>query len=136
MISSLKIFLPVSLCILLLSGCFDADGATNAEYADDIDAVREQVFSGQSNADLVGELAGRHGKVTWLAGPWDDKQSDQLVLVSANIQKNLDNAKHELTLLYRYDRASNKVSLDKVLLDGKPQSVIGGAVAMLAMKLE
>ncbi|WP_156176672.1 hypothetical protein [Kiloniella spongiae] len=132
----MKIFTSIALCLSLLSGCFDAGGATSANYSDDIDAVRDYVADGQSNDDLIGELAGRHGKVTWLAGPWDDKQSDQLILVSASIRKKLDNADRELTLLYRYDRTSHDVVLDKVLLDGQVQSVVGGAVAMLAMKLE
>ncbi|KKJ77936.1 hypothetical protein WH95_05835 [Kiloniella litopenaei] len=136
MVSLLKIFFPVVLCLSLLSGCFDAGGATGENYSKDIDKVRNHVVNGQSNADLVGELAGRHGKVTWLAGPWDDKQSDQQILVSASIRKKLDNADRELTLLYRYDRTSQDVVLDKVLLDGQVQSVVGGAVAMLAMKLE
>ncbi|WP_085902444.1 hypothetical protein [Kiloniella majae] len=136
MVSLLKFFSSIVLCLTLLSGCFDAGGATGASYSEDIDAVRDHVTDGQSNADLIGELAGRHGKVTWLAGPWDDKQSDQQVLVSASIRKNLNDADRELTLLYRYDRTSHNVVLDKVLLDGQVQSVVGGAVAMLAMKLE
>ncbi len=136
MVSFLKIFFSIVVCLSLLSGCFDADGATDASYSEDIDAVRDHVVDGQSNDDLIGKLAGRHGKVTWLAGPWDDKQSDQLILVSASIRKKLDNADRELTLLYRYDRTSHDVVLDKVLLDGQVQSVVGGAVAMLAMKLE
>ncbi|WP_085903840.1 hypothetical protein [Kiloniella majae] len=136
MVSLLKFFSSIVLCLTLLSGCFDAGGATGASYSEDIDAVRDHVTDGQSNADLIGELVGRHGKVTWLAGPWDDKQSDQQVLVSASIRKNLNDADRELTLLYRYDRTSHNVVLDKVLFDGQVQSVVGGAVAMLAMKLE
>lgn len=136
MVSLSKIFVPIILCLSLLSGCFDAGGATGVNYSEEIDIVRDHVVNGQSNSDLIGELAGRHGKVTWLAGPWNDKQSDEQVLVSASIRKNLDDTDHELTLLFRYDRTSQDVILDKVLLDGQVQSVVGGAVAMLAMKLE
>ncbi|WP_419902863.1 hypothetical protein [Kiloniella sp.] len=136
MVSPLKILLPVLLCLNLLSGCFDAGSASNAEYANDIDAVRNEIQNGQSNTDLVEALAGRHGKVTWLGDAWDDNQSDQLTRVSATIQKTLDGRERNLVLQYRYDRASKDVVLDKVLLDGQVQSVISGAVAMLAMKLE
>ena len=136
MISPLKILFPVLLCLSLLTGCFEAGSASGAEYSNDIDAVRDEVLDGQSNADLVNVLAGRHGKVTWTAGAWNDTQSDQLTRVSAVVQKSLDGAERELVLQYRYDRSSREILLDKVLLDGQVQSVISGAVVMLAMKLE
>ena len=136
MISPLKILFPVLFCLSLLTGCFDAGSTSDAEYSNDIDAVRDEILDGKSNADLVNILAGRHGKVTWTAGAWNDTQSDQLTRVSAVVQKSLDGAAHELVLQYRYDRSSKEVILDKVLLDGRVQSVISGAVAMLAMKLE
>lgn len=136
MISPLKILFPVLLFLGLLTGCFEAGSASNAEYSSAIDAVRDEILDGQSNDELVDSLAGRHGKVTWLAGAWDDKKSDQLTRVSATIQKNLNGTEHVLVLQYRYDRASKGVVLDKVLLDDQVQSVISGAVAMLAMKLE
>lgn len=131
-ISPLKTLYSVILC-LLLTGCFEAGSSFST---DAIDAVRDEVLDGQSNEDLVDSLAGRHGKVTWLADAWDDKQSDQLTRVSAQIQKNLNGTEHVLILQYRYDHTSKSVVLDKVLLDDQVQSVISGAVAMLAMKLE
>ncbi|MFD2204529.1 hypothetical protein [Kiloniella antarctica] len=132
MISPLRILQTVLLC-LLLTGCFEAG---NSSGSDAIEAVQDEVLDGQSNNDLVNSLAGRHGKVTWLSAAWGDKQSDQLTRVSATIQKNLNGTEHVLVLEYRYDHTSKRVVLDKVLLDDQVQSVISGAVAMLAMKLE
>ncbi len=136
MISPLKILFPVLFCLSLLTGCFEAGDASGSEYSADIEAVRDEILNGQSNDDLVDALAGRHGKVTWLAGTWDDKQSNQFTRVSATVQKTLNGTERELVLQYRYDRVSKSVVLDKVLLNGQVQSVISGAVAMLAMKLE
>ena len=131
-ISPLRILHTVLLCLLLTS-CFEAGSSFGT---DAIDAVRDEILDGQSNNDLVDSLAGRHGKVTWLADAWDDKQSDQLTRVSATIQKKMNGTERVLVLQYRYDHTSKRVVLDKVLLDGQVQSVISGAVAMLAMKLE
>ncbi|MCZ4281562.1 hypothetical protein O4H49_12285 [Kiloniella laminariae] len=127
---SLKNFASLLLCLFVLASCNEGD------YSPDTFAVRQRTLDGKTIGELVDELAGRSGKVTWLSEPWDAKQSEEVIRVTATIRKELDGIERELILLYRFDKISRDVVLDQVLFDGQVQSVTGGAMAMLAMKLE
>ncbi|WP_020590810.1 hypothetical protein [Kiloniella laminariae] len=122
--------------VSLLFGLFFLTSCNEGEYSPDTFVVRQRTVDGQTIGDLVEELAGRSGKVTWLSEPWDAKQSEEVIRVTATVRKELDGIERELILLYRFDKISRDIVLDQVLFDGRIQSITGGAMAMLAMKLE
>jgi hypothetical protein len=123
--------LALILLIVGLVGC--------SSYSGDIAAVRQSTSpTGMTNEDFVRQIAGARGQFDWSAGIADRyKANDAIVLVSATIQRiGRSGAKHQVVLEYIHNRQTGMVDLDRVLIDGKPQDIVGAALNFLMMQLD
>jgi len=108
-------------------------------YADDIDAVKqaESVIPGQSNEVLAINIAGARSSIDWQAGPAPKYDNPDIIGVTAVIQRTSGNGnKHRVDMIYIHNRQTKKVALDGILVDGKPQNLVSGALNMFLLQLE
>lgn len=115
----------------LLAGC--------DRYASDIAAVQQATSLGDStNEQLCKELAGARGHFEWLAGRSETyADNPDIVLVTCKVDRTTSSgAKREVRLEFLHNRQTEKVALDRVLIDGEPQNVISGMLNLLLMQLE
>ena len=118
---------------LLLAGCGE-------DYAPDIEAVKQaETAPGTPNGRLVDELAGARGKVTWAGGKAAAQYQDNpaIVAVTATIERTTRmGEKRRIELQFIHNRQTKQVALDGMLVDGKPQNLIAGALNLMLMQLE
>jgi len=115
----------------LLAGC--------DRYASDILAVKQATSLGDSsNEELCKELAGARGHFEWLGGRSETyADNPDIVLVTCKVDRTTSaGTKRELRLEFLHNRQTDKVALDRVLIDGQPQNVISGMLNLLLMQLE
>jgi hypothetical protein len=108
-------------------------------YAGDIEAVQKARSLGDlDNAALCKDLAGARGRFEWSAGRSETyADNPDIVVVTCLVTRTTSaGAKRELRLDYVHNRQTDKVALDRVLIDGKPQTIIGGMLNLLLMQLE
>jgi len=113
----------------LLAGC--------ENYESDIQAVqRAMVLPGLTNEALVLDLGGARASVKWTAGPVEDSDNDDLVAVSAVIKRvGQLGMRNTIELRYIHNRQTKVVALDEVLLNGKPQDALSGALSLFNLNL-
>lgn len=115
----------------LIAGC--------DRYAEDIVKVRQATSLGDgTNEELCTEIAGARGHFEWLAGRSETyADNPDIVLVTCKVDRTTSaGAKREVRLEFLHNRQTDKVALDRVLIDGQPQSIIGGMLNLLLMQLE
>ena len=108
-------------------------------YADDIDAVKQaqSIVPGQNNEVLAMNIAGARSSIDWQAGPSPKYDNPDIIGVTAVIQRTSGNGnKHRVELIYIHNRQTKKVALDGVLVDGKPQDLVSGAMNLFLLQLE
>ena len=108
-------------------------------YASDIVAVKQASSLGDStNEELCKELAGARGHFEWLGGRSETyADNPDIVLVTCKVDRTTSSgAKREVRLEFLHNRQTEKVALDRVLIDGQPQSIISGMLNLLLMQLE
>ena len=108
-------------------------------YASDIVAVKQATSLGDgTNEELCKELAGARGHFEWLGGRSETyADNPDIVLVTCKVDRTTSaGAKREVRLEFLHNRQTDKVALDRVLIDGQPQSIIGGMLNLLLMQLE
>jgi hypothetical protein len=123
--------LAVFLAAGLLAGC--------DRYAEDIVKVQQATSLGDStNEELCKELAGARGRFEWTAGKSDTyADNPDIVLVTCKVDRTTSSgAKREVRLEFLHNRQTEKVALDRVLIDGQPQNIISGMLNLLLMQLE
>lgn len=105
-------------------------------YEADIAAVRaHETTPGQTNAELAAEIAGDNGSVDWSAEKVDGREGT--VRVSADIERpSSSGPAHEIRFEYLHERGTGRVRLDRVLVDGREQSLVSGMLNLLLMQLE
>lgn len=125
------------LCVVLalagaaLAGC--------DRYGSDIEAVkRAKATSDLTNEDLVKEIAGARGSIEWSAGPATAyPDSRDIVAVAATVTRpSRAGGRRVVVLEFIHNRQTGKVALDRLLVDGQPQSLVGGFLNLLLMQLE
>ena len=118
---------------LLLAGCGE-------NYADDIAAVKQaETAPGTANGKLVDELAGARGKVTWEGGKAAPQYKDNpaIVAVTATIERMTRMGEtRRIVLQFINNRQTHQVALEGMLVDGKPQDLLAGALNLMLMQLE
>lgn len=123
-------FVLVLACLGGLAACSD--------YGEDVDAVKAADTGGMTNEALAARLAGGKGSVEWSgreAEQYPDNSS--IVLVEATIEKTTrDGAARTIVLQYTRNRADGRVALFDVVVDGKPQGLLGGSVQLLLLQFE
>lgn len=108
-------------------------------YKDDVAAVQaaESIVPGKSNDALVREIAGARGSVSWKGAKADRYDNDAIVLVTAEIDRvGQSGADHKIALEFINNRATRKVAFEQAYIDGKPQSLLGGALTLFLLQLD
>jgi hypothetical protein len=120
--------LALALAAGLLAACdsFDAD----------IEAVQAaETTPGQTNAEFAAEIAGDDGSVDWSAEKVDGREGT--VRVTADIDRpSRSGPAHEIRFEYLHERGSGRVRLDRVLVDGREQSLLTGMLNLLLLQLD
>jgi len=103
-------------------------------YQDDVAAVQaaESVVPGKSNDALAREIAGARGSIVWKGAKAERYDNDAIVLVTADI----DRASHKIALEFINNRETRKVAFEQAYIDGKPQSLLGGALTLFLLQLD
>jgi hypothetical protein len=118
------------IALALLAACGSYDG--------DIAAVKKaEATPGTSNEAWVNDIAGARGHVTWSAGKASAYNNDDIVEVVAGIDRpGANGGSHKIELHFIHNRQTEKVALDNVVVDGKPQGLLGGALNLLLLQLQ
>lgn len=116
---------------LALAGC--------NRYGDDITAVKQARVLGDSTGEkLCTEIAGARGSFEWEAGKSEAyKDNPDIVQVVCKVTRQTSAGEtRRVDLEFIHNRQTQKVALDRVLIDGKEQNIVGGLVNLLLMQLQ
>lgn len=108
-------------------------------FASDIEAVKESSApTGIVNEELMRQLAGARGKVSWSAErPEKYKDNEHIVLVRATVERiGHSGAKHQVVMDWIHNRQTEKVDLERVLVDGEEMDLVGGALQLFLLQLD
>ena len=122
----------VLIAFLALAGCGE-------NFDKNIETVRAAAtLTDDSNDQLAQELAGARGKVEWIGSRFDKyKDNEYIVGVTARIERyTRAGAKRLVELQFIYNRQTHQVAFEQLLIDGRPQDLIGGALNLLLLQLE
>jgi hypothetical protein len=124
-------------CILMvpLAGALALLGCDS--YKSDIAAVkRAKSLPGETNEELVMDLAGGRATVEWSAERARQYDSDDMVAVTAEINRlGQFGQRSKIELIYVHDRAAKQVTFQEIRLNGQRQDLLSGA-ALSPMLLE
>lgn len=112
--------------------------AACSSYDSDIAAVKQaEAGPGQTNEAWVNAIAGARGHVDWSAGKAATYNNDDIVEVVAAIDRpGATGGSHKIELHFIHNRQTQKVALDNVIVDGKSQGLLGGALNLLLLQLQ
>jgi len=118
------------IALALLAAC--------SSYDSDIAAVKQaEATPGQTNEAWVNAIAGARGHVDWSAGKAAAYNNSDIVEVVATIDKPAaTGGDHKIELHFIHNRQTEKVALDNVVVDGKSQGLLGGALNLLLLQLQ
>jgi hypothetical protein len=107
-------------------------------YGSDIAAVKKaETTPGTTNEAWANDIAGARGHVEWSASKAPAYNNDDVVEVVAHIDRpSAAGGGHKIELHFIHNRQNEKVALDNVVLDGKPQGVLAGALNLLLLQLQ
>ncbi len=124
---------------LVLIAFLTALAGCGENFDKDIETVRAATtLTDDSNDQLAQELAGARGKVEWIGSRFDKyKDNEYIVGVTARIERyTRAGAKRLVELQFINNRQTRQVAFEQLLIDGRPQDLIGGAVNLLLLQLE
>lgn len=128
-------FIPRVIVIIALAVL----AACGENFDKDIETVRAaRTFGDDTNDELAREIASARGKVEW-SGSRFEKYADNeyIVGVTAHIERyTRAGAKRLVELQFINNRQTNQVAFEQLLIDGRPQDLIGGALNLLLLQLE
>jgi hypothetical protein len=104
-------------------------------YKSDISAVkRAKTLPGETNEELVMDLAGARASIEWTAEPSKLYDSGEVIAVTAEINR-LGQAgqRSKVELVYLHDRQTKKVSFQELRLNGARQDLLSGALNLLLL---
>ena len=121
------IFLVSLVAALALLGC--------DSYKSDIAAVkRAKTLPGESNEELVMDLAGARATIEWTAEPSKAYDSDDIIAVTAEINRlGQYGRRSKVELVYLHNRQTKKVSFEELRLNGKRQDLLSGALNLMLL---
>lgn len=108
-------------------------------YKEDVATVQqaESIVPGKSNDALAREIAGARGSIKWNGAKAERYNNDAIVLVTANIDRvGQSGADHKIALEFINNRETRKVAFEQAYIDGKPQSLLGGALTLFLLQLD
>lgn len=123
--------LAAVLLVLALAACGES-------FDQDIAAVKGAQAPGGTTEQFVNQLAGARGQVAWSASkPPRYKDNPNIVEVVARIDKTTrSGARRQVDLAWVNNRQTRQVALERVAIDGQPQSFAAGALGILLMQLD
>jgi hypothetical protein len=112
--------------------------ACGERFEPDIAAVKQAQGPGGTNEQFANQLAGARGQVAWSASrPARYKDNPNVVEVVARIDKTTRaGAKRQVEVAWINNRQTRQVALERLAIDGQPQSLVSGALGLLLMQLE
>ncbi len=122
-----------SILILPLAGALALLGCDS--YKSDIAAVkRAKTLPGETNEELVMDLAGARASIEWAAEPSKLYDSDDIIAVTATINR-LGQAgqRSRVDLVYIHNRQTKKVSFEELRLNGQRQDLLSGALNLMLL---
>lgn len=122
---------PLLALLLLPAACTD--------YTADIEAVKAAPsVTGGSNEALLNQIAGARGKVEWSAGPAEAyPDNDAIVAVEGRIERTTRTGQRRVILFeYIHNRETSQVALERMLVDGRPQTLLTSALNLMLLELE
>jgi len=108
-------------------------------YGDDIALVKKSSVLGDTTGDkLCTDTAGARGKFEWSAQKSETyKDNDQIVEVTCKVTKpSASGGQHVVEFEFIHNRQTQKVALDRLLIDGKEQDLLSGAMNLMLMQLD
>lgn len=126
--AALAVLLALPLALAACGENFDAD----------IQAVKAAAGPGGTNEQFANQLAGARGQVAWSASkPAAYKDNPNVVEVLAKVEKTTRaGAKRMVDVAWINNRQTKQVALERLAIDGQPQSLVSGALGLLMMQLE
>jgi hypothetical protein len=121
------LMIPVAGALALL-GC--------DSYKSDIAAVkRAETVPGETNEELVMDLAGARASIDWRAEPAKQYDNDDIIAVTATINR-LGQAgqRSKVDLVYIHNRQTKQVSFEELRLNGQRQDLFTGALNLLLLE--
>ena len=113
--------------------------ACGENFDRDIETVRAaRTFGDDTNDELARQIAGARGKVEWQGSRLEKYQDNEhIVGVTAHVERyTRAGAKRLVELQFINNRQTQQVAFEQVLIDGRPQDLIGGALNLLLLQLE
>jgi hypothetical protein len=104
-------------------------------YKSDIAAVkRAKTLPGQSNEELVMDLAGARASIEWRAEPAKAYNTSDIIAVTAEINRlGLYGQRSKVELVYLHNRQTKIVSFEELRLNGKRQDLLSGALNLMLL---
>ena len=104
-------------------------------YKSDIAAVkRAKTLPGETNEELVMDLAGGRATIEWSADHAKQYDSDDMVAVTAEINRlGQFGQRSKIELVYIHDRAAKQVTFQELRLNGQRQDLLSGAALNLQL---
>lgn len=130
-LKSLLIIATVILALPMVTAC--------DSYKEDIATVQaaESVVPGRSNDAVAREIAGARGSIQWKGEKAARYNNDAIALVTADIERvGQSGEAHKVQLEFINNRETRKVAFEQAYIDGKPQSLLGGALTLFLMQLD
>jgi len=128
-------FVPRLVLIVFLA----ALAACGENFDQDIEAVRAaRTLESDTNDELARELAGARGKVEWIGSRFEKYEDNEYIVgVTARIERyTRAGAKRLVELQFINNRQTRQVAFEQLVIDGRPQDLIGGALNLLLLQLE
>ena len=121
------LFLVPLAAALALLGC--------DSYKSDIAAVkRAKTLPGETNEELVMDLAGARATIEWTAEPSKVYDNDDIIAVTAEINRlGQFGQRSKVELVYLNNRQTKKVSFEELRLNGQRQDLLSGALNLMLL---
>ena len=121
------LFLVPLAAALALLGC--------DSYKSDIAAVkRAKTLPGETNEELVMDLAGARATIEWRAEKSKVYDSDDIIAVTAEINRlGQFGQRSKVELVYLNNRQTKKVSFEELRLNGQRQDLLSGALNLMLL---
>lgn len=104
-------------------------------YDADIAAVKQaKTLPGKTNEELVMDLAGARASVEWSAAPAEQYDNENIIGVTALINRiGMGGQRSKVELRYIHNRQTKKVAFEELLLNGKRQDLLSGALNLMLL---
>jgi hypothetical protein len=104
-------------------------------YKSDIAAVkRAKTLPGETNEELVMDLAGARATIEWTAEPSKVYDNDDIIAVTAEINRlGQFGQRSKVELVYLHNRQTKKVSFAELRLNGQRQDLLSGALNLMLL---